>query len=82
MCRRTEEEGRAPNAIDISYFVKKNPTRVQIKFEFNLNCRWVLYRARPSTDTAPSFLRLFRETAPILVAFYDTHGDAEDTVST
>ena len=39
-------------------------------------------RARPSTDTGPSFLYGDSDTPPHLVAFYDHAGDTEDTFST
>ena len=41
-----------------------------------------LRRARPSTDTGPSFLYGDSDTPPHLVAFYDHAGDTEDTFST
>ena len=39
--------------------------------------RRVLYRARPSTDTGPTFLYGDSDTPPHLVAFYDHAGDTE-----
>ena len=38
-------------------------------------------RARPSTDTGPTFLYGDSDTPPHLLAFYDHAGDTEDTFS-